>query len=349
MRKLILLLLTIIILNFLIVPVDAMDFTAPEAPSDVQKYMPDDTTSFSEGIWHVVKSTIASLRPDIVETAKVCVSLVAAVLLLSLCGQFSKLTENILNLLTAICVGLIVFKSTNSLIMIGTETIEQLSDYCKILLPTLTAASAANGAVTSSAALYTGTILFSTILTTLISKCIVPIVYIFMAICIASCAVPNNVLFGFKKFTKWLATWSIKTVLYIFTGYMSITGAINGSVDAAAIKAVKLTISGAVPVVGSVLSDASETILVSAGIMRNAVGIYGLMATIAICLGPFLKIGMHYLLLKFTAVICSIFANKSAGKLLDEMTGAMGLVLAMTGAVCLLLLISIVCLIRSCT
>jgi len=83
--------------------------------------------------------------------------------------------------------------------------------------------------------------------------------------------------------------------------------------------------------------------------MRNAVGVYGLIVTIAICLGPFLKIGIHYLLLKLTAVICSIFANKSAGKLLDEMTGAMGLVLAMTGAVCLLLLISIVCLIRSCT
>ena len=130
---------------------------------------------------------------------------------------------------------------------------------------------------------------------------------------------------------------------------MSITGVINGSVDAAAIKATKLTISGAVPVVGSVISDASETILVSAGIMRNAVGVYGLIVTIAICLGPFLKIGIHYLLLKLTAVICSIFANKSAGKLLDEMTGAMGLVLAMTGAVCLLLLISIVCLIRSCT
>lgn len=349
MRKLLLLLSALIFIKFLILPVNAMEFTAPEAPADVEKYIPDDTTTFGDGIWHVVKSTIASLRPDLTEICKVCISLVAVVLLLSICGQFSKATDHIVNLLTAVCVGFIVFRSTNSLIIIGTETIESVSDYSKLLLPVLTAAAAANGALTSSASLYAGTLLFTTVLTTLIAKCIVPIVYIFMVICIASCAVPNDIFAGLKKFTKWLSTWSIKTVLYIFTGYMSITGVINGSVDAAAIKATKLTISGAVPVVGSVISDASETILVSAGIMRNAVGVYGLIVTIAICLGPFLKIGIHYLLLKLTAVICSIFANKSAGKLLDEMTGAMGLVLAMTGAVCLLLLISIVCLIRSYT
>lgn len=338
-----------IVISLLIQPVSAMDFTAPSAPPDVEKYMPDDSATFSDGLWYVIKSVFLNARPDIKEAAGTCLSLIAVVMLLSITGQLSKMSERIINLLTALCLGLMMFRSANSFIQLGTETITQISDYGKLLLPSLTAAAAANGATTTSAALYAGTFLFVTILTTLISKCIVPVVYIYMALCIASCAIPNDVFKSLKQFTKWLATWSIKTVLYVFSGYMGITGAISGSVDAAAIKATKLTISGAVPVVGSVLSDASETILVSAGIMKNSVGVYGLIATIAICLGPFLKIAIHYLLFKFSATICGIFANKRAADILQEMNSAMGLVLAMTGAVCLLLLISIVCFIRSST
>ena len=42
---------------------------------------------------------------------------------------------------------------------------------------------------------------------------------------------------------------------------MSITGVISGTVDAAALKAAKIGISGAVPVVGNIFADATETIV----------------------------------------------------------------------------------------
>ena len=111
----------------------------------------------------------------------------------------------------------------------------------------------------------------------------------------------------------------------------------------AAIKAAKLTISGAVPVVGNIISDASETILVSAGVMRNAVGIYGLLAILAMWIGPFLLTGCQYLLLKMTTAVCGVFGEKKTVTLIKDFTWIMGFLLAMTGTVCLLLLVSIVC------
>jgi stage III sporulation protein AE len=132
-------------------------------------------------------------------------------------------------------------------------------------------------------------------------------------------------------------------VLYIFTGYMSITGVISGTADAAAVKAAKLTISGVVPVVGGILSDASETVILSAGIMKNAVGIYGLLAVAAMWITPFLTIGAQFLMLKLTAAVCGVFGVKEASDLIADFSAAMGLVLAMTGAVCFFLLVSIVC------
>ena len=132
-------------------------------------------------------------------------------------------------------------------------------------------------------------------------------------------------------------------MLYIFSGYMGITGVVSGTADAAAVKAAKITISGAVPVVGGILSDASEAILVSAGIMKNAAGVYGLLAMLAICIGPFIRMGAQYLLLKITSAVCSVVGVQQAVDMINDFSGVMGFLLAMTGTVCLLLLISTVC------
>ena len=97
-----------------------------------------------------------------------------------------------------------------------------------------------------------------------------------------------------------------------------------------------------VPVVGGILSDASEAVLVSAGLVKNAVGIYGVLVIIALWIRPFIQIGMQYLLLKLTAGICGMFGTKAPVKLISCFSGAMGMLLAMTGAVSLLLLVSVV-------
>jgi stage III sporulation protein AE len=146
-----------------------------------------------------------------------------------------------------------------------------------------------------------------------------------------------------KDFVKWLMTWGLKVILYVFTGYMGITRVITGTADAAAIKAAKLTISGVVPVVGGILSDASEAVVLSAGVMKNAVGIYGLLAVIAIWITPFLQIGIQYLLLKATAALSETFGVKRCSDLIGRFAAAMGLLLAMTATVCFLLLISTIC------
>ena len=147
----------------------------------------------------------------------------------------------------------------------------------------------------------------------------------------------------FRDAVKWAMTWLLKIILYTFTGYISITGVVSGTTDAATLKAAKLTISGVVPVVGSILSDASEAVLVSAGTVKNAVGIYGLLAILAVWIGPFLRIGAHYLVLKALGIMCSVFEVKSVTELIGDFSTAMGLLLAMTGAVCLMLIISTIC------
>lgn len=340
MKKLVLILL---LLSGLTVPARAAELTAPLAPDSAQDLMPEDTQSFGEGLLYVFKSAMATLQPEITAGCGICLSVMAVMLLTSMVSGFPGRTKDVTELVGTMAVACLLLSNANTLIGDAADTVKELSEYGKLLLPVMATALAAQGGVTGSAAIYTGTALFDGLLCTLVSRLLVPMVYIFLALAIGTGAIGEDLLKRLRDFIKWLVSWCLKTVMYVFTGYITITGVVSGTTDQAALKAAKLTISGAVPVVGGILSDASEAVLVSAGVVKNAVGVYGLLAVAAIAMGPFMRIGVQYLLLKLTAAVCGIFGSKRTTDLVGDFAGAMGILLAMTGAVCLLLLISMVC------
>ena len=336
----------IVFLCFLILPVSAMEYAAPPAPESAQPYMPPEQHNFAQGLLYIIKAALSKINPELVDATKLCLAVIIVVLVTGVLQSITELSVNTIRLTTSVVIGIILLDSTNALIQLGTTTVTELSDYGKLLLPVMTAAMAAQGGITTSATLYTGTVFFVALLTSVITKFIIPAVYIYLCLCIANCAVEQDMIKRCKDFVKWGMTWILKIILYVFTGYISITGVISGVVDASSLKAAKLTLSGVVPVVGGILSDATETILVSAGIMKSTAGVYGILAVFAVCISPFMQIGIQYILLKFTGAVCNMFGSKPAVKLVEEFGTGMGFALAVTGSVCIMLLISLVCFLR---
>ena len=338
----------IVILLALVTPVKAaeMEFIAPTVPDSGKELLPEEPETFSEGLWTVIKGAGELIQPALTEAAGVCAQIMVVILLLSLLKNIPGATTRPIHLAGALMIGMLLLNASHSMIRLSRDTVTELSSYGKMLLPVMTAAVAAQGGVSTSAALYTGTAFFDAVLSNLISSVLIPMVYVYLGLAVANSALGEGVLEKLSGFVKGATVWCLKTVLYVFTGYMSITGVISGSADATAVKATKITISGMVPVVGGILSDASEAILVSAGVMKSAAGVYGVLAIVALCLGPFIKIGMQYLLLKLTVACCEIFGDKETVGIVKDFTTAMGILLGMTGAVCLMLLISTVCFMR---
>jgi stage III sporulation protein AE len=343
MRKIVLVLL---LLMGMVLPVSAIELEAPPAPDTVQELMPEDEQTFGEGIWFVIKTAIQTLRPDIAEGLNICLTVMVLSILIAVLRSFPGKVSELSDMVGSLAIAVLLLSCTHSLISAARQVIVKLSDYGKLLLPVMTAAAAAQGGAARSTALYTGTAIFDALLGTLISSILVPMVYIYLTLSVADSVLGGDILKRMRDFVKWLSTWSLKTVLYIFTGYMSITGVVTGATDKAALKAAKLTISGAVPVVGGIMSEASEALLVSASMVKGAAGVYGLWAIIAIAIGPFLKIGVQYLLLKVMAAFSDVFAGKKMSGLLESFSSAMGLLLGMTGTVSLLLIISVVCFVK---
>lgn len=336
----------LLLLSFLTLPVSAMAYTAPLAPESAEPYMPPAQENLAQGLWHITKTALAEINPELTSAAKICLSVILTVLLMSVLQSLTDFSASTIQLTGAVVIGILLLEPANTLIQLGIDTVTELSDYGKLLIPVMTSAMAAQGGVTTSAALYTGTVFFIALLTTIIVKVIAPALYIYLCLSVACSAIAQDMLKKGKDFLKWGMTWCLKIVLYVFTGYMSITGVISGTIDASALKAAKLTISGVVPVIGKLLSDTTETVLVSAGIMKGAAGVYGILAIIAVCISPFLQIGVQYILLKISGAVCNTFGYKPAVALIEDFGKGMGFVLAATGTVCIMLLISLVCFLR---
>ena len=336
-------LMAVFLVFVLAVPAVAAELSAPKVPDFAQENMPQTTGTFGEGLLELLQKGICLLQPELEAGIQSCSGILISAVVFSLLSVFSEKMKGIVSLAGAAAIAAMLFQNTNGMVGYASDAVWEICEYGKLLCPVMTTALAAQGGITASAALYTGTITFITLLSMLVSRVFLPMVKLFLVFSGAYCALGEEALKKIADSVKSVLSWLLKTMLIVFTTYLSISGVVSGTTDAAALKAAKVTISSVVPVVGGILSDASESFLVSMSLMKNAAGVYGILATLAVFLGPFVKVGAQYLLLKLTAAICGLFGNKRISALVADFSTALGLLLAMVASGCLLVLISTIC------
>ena len=306
--------------------------------------MPEETKSFGQSLKYILKELLPILWPELQAAMGVLAGLIAACMLVGIlrteaCGRTADIVG-------AVAVAAMLLTRTGTMIQLGESTVLELSEYEKLLLPSMTAAMAAQGGGATGAALYAGTAAFNTILSRLLVKLLVPVQYLYLAAGTASAVLENEPLKNLKDAIRNLLLWCLRTLLSLFTAYLGITGVVSGTADAAALKAAKATFSTFIPVVGGILSDASEAVLVGAGVVRSAMGVYGILAILAVFLEPFCRIGIQYLVLKLTGSLCAMFGTKTQLSLIGDFGEVMRMLLGMTGAMCVLGLVSTVCFLK---
>lgn len=240
-----------------------------------------------------------------------------------------------------LAVATLSFTTFGNLLEMTQETLESMDVLSKALLPVLTAAGCAAGAPASATARYVATSLFSTVLFSVIRLVLMPGTVAAAALYAADAALPDRDLSRLAKLLGSLVKWVLTAILTAFVAYLTVTGILSGSGDASLVKGVKLGISTVVPVVGSVLADAADTVLSAAAIVRGAVGVAGLLGLLAVCVVPFLRLGLGVLLFRFTAAICAPLAEPGHCRLLEGISSAYGLLLAQVGAGSVLLFLSV--------
>lgn len=284
---------------------------------------------------------------------RTAVKLLAVVLICSLghgmeaAGQSQGLSA--IRLAGALSITALTMTDVASMIGLGRDTIGRIDVFSAVLLPVMAVLSAVSGEAASGAARQGATVLFSKALVSVMDGVLVPMVYAYVVVSCAQAAAANPGLDKLAQGIKSAVTGVLTALLVGFIGYLTASGAIAGSVDLSRIKAARMAISRAVPVVGGILADASEAVLAGAGALRGTVGAAGLLVVLAICMTPFLHLAAQYLLYKATAALCSVVAQPELAKLIDAIGSAFGLILGMTGAAALILLVSVVSAVQAVT
>ena len=196
---------------------------------------------------------------------------------------------------------------------------------------------AASGSLSGCGTASLGILLFDLLLR-LVSGLLVPLLYLFLLLAFAESGLGLQQLAKLRDLVKWLLVTAVKGLMWAYSGILSLTGLVSGAVDAQKLRTLRAAIAGMVPVVGNLVSEASGSLLSAASLLRLSTGVYGMLAVLGICLTPFFRMALQYLILKLAAALCGLLGKGSLSGLLEKLCQAMGLLLALTGICCLLAL-----------
>lgn len=307
----------------------------------------DRDMELDRGVEHLLARAAKYLPTVVREGLSSAVSLLIIVIVCAMAegvrGAGSPIGElNVCIIAGALAITAVSADQVSGMMGLGRSTIDRMQGFSAVLLPIAAACAAATGAPTAAAVRQVSIALFSNLLLTLIDRLLVPLVYAYVVACTAHAAVGNSGLDKVAGLLKWVVERTLTILLVLFVTYLTVSGAVAGTTDATALKVTKLAISTVIPVVGGIISNAAQTILVGAGLLKNTVGLFGMLAVLGICIVPFLQLGVQYLTYKFCGTLAATLADNRLVKLIDSLGTAFALILGMTGASALLLLIGIV-------
>ena len=136
----------------------------------------------------------------------------------------------------------------------------------------------------------------------------------------------------FNKFSDFFGScfkWIIGFVLTIFSAVVSIQGLMAGSVDGISIKTAKYTIKGSVPIVGGFIADGMGLIMISSSLIKNAIGVGGLILLFSTILLPVVKVIVFSLLLKLASAILEPVADSKICGFVSDISKSISHIIAL--------------------
>lgn len=246
-------------------------------------------------------------------------------------------------------IALLLSDGLGSMIGQAMSTMTELSDYAKAALPVIYSAAAACGAPGSASARYGVSCMALELMMALSQRLLLPLTNALIALSVCTAMYENPIVSAALKLGKKAAGWIMTGMTVVFTGFLSLTGIVTGSTDAAAVKAAKTVISAAVPVVGKILSDAASSVLAAASVVRNTAGAFGMIAVCSLCLAPFVAFAVKRLLFLLASAVAEAMAGGRIARLLEHFSAVMGILLGLVAAYGLMLLFCFVSAIRTVT
>ena len=240
----------------------------------------------------------------------------------------------------------LIMSNFADIINLAKNTIQNLVGFSYSLLPILLTLMMTTGSIASASAVQPVILFLITFIGNIITTFLLPLILIGTALSIVSKISDKVQIDKLAKYFKSSVVWILGIVLTIFVGVLSLEGSLTISVDGITAKTAKAAVSNFIPVVGKILGDAVDTVIGCSNILKNAVGIVGVIVVIGICIMPIIKLAILTITYYVASAVCQPIADDKIVSLLSGMGDTFKVLLAMLISVSVMLIIGITLVIK---
>lgn len=183
------------------------------------------------------------------------------------------------------------------------EAINGMSDFMLALIPLLLGLMASFGSLSAVAFFHPIIVFLIHASGLLIAKVIIPLFLMSALLHLVSTINKEYPVTQLADLLKNIGLWLLGIFFSVFLGVISVQGAVTAVQDGVAMKTAKFVTGNFIPVIGRMFTDATDTVLSASLLLKNAVGIVGVLIVLAISLFPAIKILAIALIYKIAAAL----------------------------------------------
>mgnify|MGYP000200166162 CR=1 FL=1 len=276
-------------------------------------------------------------------TKLMSIALIAAIFTnLSKAFKYQQVSETGYYVTYLLMFGLLI-SSFISASAIASRVIGQILDFMKALVPAyFMAVSFCTGSM-SSLVFYKAALMMITLVDFIIVKLIIPMVNFYLIIVLANNLSKEDMLSKLASLIETVIQWLLKSLLAAVLGLQTIQGLVVPVADQVK-RSLIYKASSALPGIGNAIEGAAETVIGAGILLKNSIGVAGLIVIIIICFVPVIQLATITLIFKIS---CAALQPVSDKRIIDCISASakssqMLLKSVMVGAVLFLLSITIV-------
>lgn len=197
-------------------------------------------------------------------------------------------------------------------------------------LPAYAGILLASGEGTGGYAMQTLTFGASVVITELMTKILLPVLSVCMALCFVCAA---NELIQTELLIKSISSsvgWTLGVAMSLFTIVLGVQRQIAQAADSLGLKTAKLAVSTLVPVVGGQLSDALSSVTTCLRLLRSSAGSFAILALTLLFLPAVLSLLSMLITLKLSETAAVLFRVEAAKRMFGSLAGCVGMLLGIT-------------------
>jgi len=125
-----------------------------------------------------------------------------------------------------------------------------------------------------------------------------------------------------------VGSWLLGGIMSAFLAMTTLSGVIGSAQDGVTVRAAKYAADQLLPVVGGDIADTMGAMAQSAGLVRSAAGVTGVIVMLSVCIRPVVRIGLSMLMYRLAAALSEPVADGPVKRCAEQMAQAARLLLA---------------------